>query len=60
MSAGTESPWLVQLPAFIFNFCFLYPLFMSWVWNTGALHYWFRYEKHGSDPARPPRLDHFP
>lgn len=46
--------------AFIFNFCFLYPLFMSWVWITGSIAYWFRYEKRASDPAHPPRLESFP
>ena len=49
-----------DLPAFIFNFCFLYPLFMSWVWIAGSVNYWFRYERVGSDPAQPPRLDIFP
>ncbi len=50
----------VDAPAFVFNFCFLYPLFMSWVWNTGSIYYWYRYERLGSDPERLPDLAHFP
>jgi len=49
-----------ELPAFIYNFCFLYPLFMSWVWIVGGVYYWFRYERLGSDPSKPNRLDTFP
>ena len=49
-----------SLPALIFNFCFLYPLFMSWVWIVGGVNYWFRYERLGSDPAKPNALDRFP
>ncbi|MCG2586078.1 poly-beta-1,6-N-acetyl-D-glucosamine synthase [Massilia sp. TS11] len=42
------------------DFCFLYPLFMSWIWIAGSLYYWVRFERRGSDPAHPPELSQFP
>ena len=49
-----------ELPTAFFNFCFLYPLFMSWVWVTGSIYYWIRYERLDSDPTVPNQLDRFP
>ena len=49
-----------DLPTVFFNFCFLYPLFMSWVWITGSIFYWLRYERLGSDPDHPIQLDSYP
>ncbi len=60
LSSGIWPLLLEGSSAFIFNFCFLYPLFMSWVWITGSIAYWFRYERRSSDPAHPPGLDSFP
>ena len=51
---------LEQLSTFIYAFCFLYPLFMSWLWVTGSIFYWFRYEKKYSNPVYPPELSSFP
>lgn len=61
MGGGSvTSVWWLELPGVIYNFCFLYPLFMSWVWITGSIYYWFRYERKQSDPAYPPVLTEFP
>jgi biofilm PGA synthesis N-glycosyltransferase PgaC len=46
--------------AFIYGFCFLYPLFMSWVWISGSLFYWFRYERRHSNPLNLPVLSSYP
>ncbi|AYH46080.1 poly-beta-1,6-N-acetyl-D-glucosamine synthase [Azoarcus sp. DN11] len=54
--AGLVPAVAAGLPSLVFNFCFLYPLFMSWLWVVGSLNYWFRYEKYGSDPMRPPQV----
>lgn len=51
---------LTGIQDFIFSFCFLYPLSMSWVWIVGSFHYWLRYERWGSDPRFPPVLDNTP
>ncbi|MBT8550139.1 poly-beta-1,6 N-acetyl-D-glucosamine synthase [Polynucleobacter paneuropaeus] len=51
---------LEQFSTFIYGFCFLYPLFMSWLWLTGSLFYWFRYEKKHSNPDHPPELSSYP
>ena len=52
--------WAAGVPAWVYGFCFLYPLFMSWIWIVGSVYYWFRYEKKGSNPASLPQLDHYP
>lgn len=49
--------WLATI---FFTFVLCYPLLMSFVWMGGALWFWFRFEKHGSDPARPPKLQQAP
>lgn len=42
-------------------FSFYYPLFMSYLWMTGAIYYHFRYERQPSrDVASPPKLPDFP
>jgi len=33
---------------------------MSWLWVTGSLFYWFRYEKKYSNPDHPPELPSYP
>jgi biofilm PGA synthesis N-glycosyltransferase PgaC len=51
---------LKTVPSVIFGFCFLYPLFMSWVWVTSGIFYWFRYERKNSLPGQLPSLSSFP
>lgn len=42
------------------TFVFVYPVLMSFVWMGGAIWFWLRFEKYGSDPANPPKLKAFP
>lgn len=43
------------------DFSFYYPLFMSYLWMTGAIHYFFRYERHPTrDVNKPPQLASYP
>jgi len=51
---------LENFSSFVYGFCFLYPLFMSWVWVSGSLFYWFRYERKNSNPNQLPLLSSFP
>lgn len=44
----------------LFGFVFYYPLFMSYLWMTGALFYWLHYERKGSNPDYPPQLEKYP
>lgn len=41
-------------------FVFVYPVLMSFVWMGGALWFWERFERDGSNPAYPPTLTSFP
>ena len=49
-----------NISSFIYGFCFLYPLFMSWVWISGSLFYWFRFERKNSNPNQLPLLSAYP
>ncbi|MEN3364826.1 MAG: poly-beta,6-N-acetyl-D-glucosamine synthase [Burkholderiales bacterium] len=43
----------MQLDILLFDFTFYYPMFMSYLWMTGAIAYYFHYERHslhGKDP----------
>jgi biofilm PGA synthesis N-glycosyltransferase PgaC len=44
----------------LFSFCFLYPLFMSWLWMTGAVFHWLNTERRHSRPGHPPTLYTYP
>ncbi|MGB5579371.1 MAG: poly-beta-1,6-N-acetyl-D-glucosamine synthase [Woeseia sp.] len=45
----------------MFEFAFYYPLFMSYLWMTAAIYYFFHWEKADSrSPNDPPRLDESP
>lgn len=48
--------------AVMFNFAFLYPLFMAWVWMMGGLWYFMHWERRnsGHDPENPPELSEYP
>lgn len=51
---------LAYLGNMLFQFCFLYPLFMSWLWMAGALFHWYTFERRHSRPGQPPELVAFP
>ncbi|AXK40890.1 poly-beta-1,6 N-acetyl-D-glucosamine synthase [Crenobacter cavernae] len=41
-------------------YAFYYPLFMSYLWMVGALHYYFHYERKDPPLDSPPELDYPP
>jgi poly-beta-1,6-N-acetyl-D-glucosamine synthase len=48
--------------AVLFNFAFLYPLFMAWVWMLGGTWYFLHWERRTTehDPDRPPEMRDYP
>lgn len=50
---------LDRLSGLLFDFAFFYPLLMSYLWMTGALLYYFRYER-GRNYTVPPELPEYP
>ena len=50
---------LDRLTVLLFDFAFFYPLLMSYLWMTGALLYYSRYER-GKSYANPPQLPEYP
>lgn len=56
---------MAWLPAFSWEmvsaFSFYYPLFMAYLWMTGAIYYFFRYERTPTrDVNQPPKLAAYP
>jgi len=52
---------LSTLVSWFFGFTYYYPLFMAYLWMTGALIYYYRWElPFGSDQTSPPQLEHYP
>ena len=52
---------LSRAVAAFFSFTYYYPLFMAYLWMTGALIYFFRWEKpFGEDITQPPVLPQWP
>lgn len=49
-----------DLASSIFSYSFLYPLVMAYVWMTGAIWYYFRFERKNSNPKNVPVLSHTP
>jgi biofilm PGA synthesis N-glycosyltransferase PgaC len=46
---------------YLFNFTYFYPLFMAYIWMSGSLIYYFRWEKPlGFDIGSPPALEKWP
>jgi poly-beta-1,6-N-acetyl-D-glucosamine synthase len=45
---------LVQAGQMLLQFVFLYPLFMSFLWMTGAVYFYFHWERHGVRATAPP------
>ncbi len=53
--------WLGDLVAAFFGFTYYYPLFMAYLWMTGAWIYFLRWEKPFGEAVRnPPELDAYP
>jgi len=44
----------------LLDFIFYYPLFMAYLWVTGAIFYYFRFEKKFIDQKTPPPLKEYP
>ena len=44
----------------LFNFAFIYPILMSFVWMVGGLYYYLRRERHAPPRTEPPALDPVP
>jgi len=52
---------LQTVSSFFFQFTYFYPLFMAYLWMTGALIYFFRWEKPLGDKINePPELENWP
>jgi len=52
---------LSDIISIFFGFTYYYPLFMAYLWMTGALIYYFRWEKpFGTDVTHPPELTTYP
>lgn len=45
---------------YAFEFAFLYPLLMAYIWMTGALIYYNRYERGRANYDQPPELPEYP
>lgn len=45
---------------FLTEYLFLYPLFMSFIWITGAIYYYFHWERHDLKPDELPVLPNDP
>jgi len=53
--------WLNDLVSAFFGFTYYYPLFMAYVWMTGAILYYLRWEKpFGNKVEEPPELETYP
>jgi len=51
---------LVQQSGYLLPFVFLYPLFMSFAWMTGAIYFYFHWERRGARDQRPPLIENPP
>ncbi len=50
---------------YLFDFAFYYPLFMSYLWMTGGIYYYYHWERKAWErkappPTSPPRLTEYP
>ena len=52
--------WFDHTLKWALEFAFFYPLAMAYLWMTGALMYYFRYEFRRANYDRPPALPHYP
>ena len=51
---------LIPVEGLILSFLFYYPLFMAYLWMTGAIFYYFRFEKKYINLKLPPLLKEYP
>ncbi len=49
-----------SLKAVLLGFAFYYPLFMAYLWMTGAVFYYFRFERRYVKQKEPPQLREYP
>ena len=42
------------------GFVYIYPLFMAYIWMTGALYYFFKWERDEIKKGEPPKLEEYP
>lgn len=52
--------WLEKILQYALEFAFLYPLLMAYLWMTGALLYYFRFEWKKPNYDEPPELPEYP
>lgn len=48
------------IAALVLNYLFYYPLFMAYLWMTGAIFYYFRFERRYLNLKMPPALPEYP
>lgn len=48
------------IAALVLNYLFYYPLFMAYLWMTGAIFYYFRFERRYLNLKMPPVLPEYP
>ncbi len=51
-------PW--SFKSVLLDFAFYYPLFMAYLWMTGAIFYYFRFERRYVKQKEPPKLKEYP
>ncbi|MDX8385250.1 MAG: poly-beta-1,6-N-acetyl-D-glucosamine synthase [Gallionella sp.] len=50
----------ISVEGFLLNFVFYYPLFMAYLWMTGAVFYYYRFERRNLHIKVPPVLKEYP
>jgi len=50
----------ISVQGFLLDFVFYYPLFMAYLWMTGAIFYYFRFERRSLHIKVPPVLKEYP
>jgi len=53
-------PILLPIKYVALDFAFYYPLFMAYLWMTGAIFYYIRFERHYVNQKYPPSLKEYP
>ena len=53
-------PTFIHIKVLALDFAFYYPLFMAYMWMSGALFYYFRFERHYVNQGLPPTLKEYP
>ena len=53
-------PTFIHIKVLALDFAFYYPLFMAYMWMSGALFYYFRFERHYVNQKLPPTLKEYP